>query len=145
MGNRRSLNREPSRARSCSLWCQTSHSPVTDCRHTWSENGHPFAARALWSWDLATPESERASSRLDLASSESCLLRNNAHFRDNSCPFGNPFDAVFDPSCTRGLRGHELLFLACCSRMPGNLLPPCLPSLSPLLQAQNIVSQNGFP
>jgi hypothetical protein len=22
----------------------------------WSENGHPYVARTLWSWDLATPE-----------------------------------------------------------------------------------------
>jgi hypothetical protein len=75
MGNLRSLKREPSRARSCSLWCQTSHSLVTDCCHTWSENGHPCVARTLWSWDLATPGSERASSRLDLAPSESSLLQ----------------------------------------------------------------------
>jgi len=34
-----------------------------------------LVARTLWSWDLATPGSERASSRLDLAPSESlqCL------------------------------------------------------------------------
>jgi hypothetical protein len=75
MGNLRSLKREPSRARSCSLWCQTSHSLVTDCCHNWSENGHPCVARTLWSWDLATPGSERASSRLDLAPSESSLLQ----------------------------------------------------------------------
>jgi hypothetical protein len=67
MGNLRSLKREPSGARRCSLWCQTSRSLVTDCCHTSSENGHPYVARTLWSWDLATPGSERASSRLDLA------------------------------------------------------------------------------
>jgi hypothetical protein len=56
MGNLRSLNRSllgpevaPYGAKRRILWLQI-------CTFAaWSENGHPYVARTLWSWDLATP------------------------------------------------------------------------------------------
>jgi hypothetical protein len=59
------LNGQPQEPKMGAFWSlkllpmvPTSHSLVTDlhlCCHTWSENGHPYVARTLWSWDLATP------------------------------------------------------------------------------------------
>jgi hypothetical protein len=63
-------------------------------------------------------------------------LLHNAHFRDIGCRFWHPLTPFLTPLAPRGPRDRESLLLGNCSRMPQNLLP----SLSPLLQAQNIAS-----
>jgi hypothetical protein len=80
MGTLGHLNGQPQELKMGAFWSlkllpmvQTSHSLVTDLFTAWSENGHP---PSMWQelsgvGILQRLRSERASSKLDLASSES--------------------------------------------------------------------------
>ena len=85
-------------------------------------------ARTLWSWDLATLGSERASSRLDLAPSESCLLQ---------CQKFRSRGYICAPESGLTSLGLEVIFLrpkVSCSIIFFVLYPsPCLAPVSALV------------